>query len=246
MIQFLRSWLRQKKNTVVIGYRWPHQLWPIKLNLHSFNSHLYVVGASGQGKSKFLQAVLYQLATNSTWGCGLLDPHADLAKDLLAQLAAYPREKPFLRDPVNLKRVVYIDPSRDDYLPPLNILRNSFATPYETAENVVEAFRRVWPETLSEAPRFMQILRNALLAGKPVAIMGAGGGMGTSRAQYHLRQVCVFLDLHPLNKPEVFVNAFAGGFDADGNLTDEKIAANIAQQLAALAMWARRLKGLPQ
>ena len=87
---------------------------------------------------------------------------------------------------------------------------------------------------------------NALLAGKPVAIMGAGGGMGTSRAQYHLRQVCVFLDLHPLNKPEVFANAFAGGFDADGNLTDEKIAANIAQQLAALAMWARRLKGLPQ
>ena len=87
---------------------------------------------------------------------------------------------------------------------------------------------------------------NALLAGKAVAIMGAGGGMGTSRAQYHLRQVCVFLDLHPLNKPEVFANAFAGGFDADGNLTDEKIAANIAQQLAALAMWARRLKGLPQ
>ena len=31
--------------------------------------------------------------------------------------------------------------------------------------------------------------------GKPVAIMGAGGGMGTSRAQYHLRQVCVYLNL---------------------------------------------------
>ena len=52
-----------------------------------------------------------------------------------------------------------------------------------------------------------------MLAGKPVAILGAGGGMGTSRAQYHLRQVCVYLDLHPLNKPEVFANAFAGGFD---------------------------------
>jgi len=37
---------------------------------------------------------------------------------------------------------------------------------------------------------------NALIAGKPAAIMGAGGGMGTSRAQYHLRQVCIFLDLH--------------------------------------------------
>lgn len=85
---------------------------------------------------------------------------------------------------------------------------------------------------------------NALLAGKPVAIMGAGGGMGTARAQYHLRQVCVYLDLHPLNKPEVFASAFAGGFDGDGNLADEKIAALVAQQMAALAAWTRRLAGV--
>ena len=84
---------------------------------------------------------------------------------------------------------------------------------------------------------------NALLAGKPAAIMGAGGGMGTSRAQYHLRQVCVFLDLHPLNKPEVFANAFAGGFDAAGNLTDEKIAGLIGDQMQALADWTRRIRG---
>jgi len=75
---------------------------------------------------------------------------------------------------------------------------------------------------------------NALLAGKMAAIMGAGGGMGTSRAQYHLRQVCVFLDLHPLNKPEVFVNAFAGTVDADGNLTDERLQKLIADQMLVL------------
>ena len=75
---------------------------------------------------------------------------------------------------------------------------------------------------------------NTLLAGKPVAIMGAGGGMGSSRAQYHLRQVCVFLDLHPLNKPEVFVNAFAGGFDANGNLIDEKLNKLVGEQMQAL------------
>ncbi|MBN8463431.1 MAG: NAD(P)H-dependent oxidoreductase [Dechloromonas sp.] len=84
---------------------------------------------------------------------------------------------------------------------------------------------------------------NALLSGKCAAIMGAGGGMGTSRAQYHLRQVCVFLNLHLLSKPEVFSNAFAGGFDADGNLTDEKIATLIGSQMQALATWTRRLKG---
>lgn len=75
---------------------------------------------------------------------------------------------------------------------------------------------------------------NALLAGKPVAIMGAAGGMGSSRAQYHLRQVCVFLDLQPLNKPEVFANAFAGGFDAAGNLTDAKLTQLVAEQMLAL------------
>jgi chromate reductase len=77
---------------------------------------------------------------------------------------------------------------------------------------------------------------NALLAGKPVAIMGAGGGMGTSRAQYHLRQVCVFLDLRPLNKPEVFANAFSGSFDADGNLVDDKLSRLIADQMRALVV----------
>src|SRR5439155_19505391 len=44
--------------------------------------------------------------------------------------------------------------------------------------------------------------------GKPVALAGASmGGFGTARAQYHLRQTCVFLDMVPLNKPEVFVSA---------------------------------------
>lgn len=84
---------------------------------------------------------------------------------------------------------------------------------------------------------------NAALAGKTVAIMGAGGGMGTSRAQYHLRQVCVYVDLHPLNKPEVFANAFAGGFDSEGNLTDPKIIQSISDQLQALVVWTRKLKG---
>lgn len=93
----------------------------------------------------------------------------------------------------------------------------------------------------SMAPALKNILdwasrepNNALLATKPAAIMGAGGGMGTSRAQYHLRQTCVFLDLRVLNKPEVFANAFAGGFDASGNLIDEKLTQLVGDQMRAL------------
>lgn len=84
---------------------------------------------------------------------------------------------------------------------------------------------------------------NHLLSGKPVAIMGSAAGMGSSRAQYHLRQVCVYLNLHPLNQPEVFANAFSGAFDNDGDLTDEKIQANVRKLLAALLTWQQRLNG---
>ncbi|MEW5682813.1 MAG: NADPH-dependent FMN reductase [Pseudomonadota bacterium] len=83
---------------------------------------------------------------------------------------------------------------------------------------------------------------NHLLSGKAVALMGAGGGMGTSRAQYHLRQVCVYLNLHPLNQPEVFANAFSGSFDTDGNLTDERIQGLVVKQLGALQKWALQLQ----
>jgi chromate reductase len=55
--------------------------------------------------------------------------------------------------------------------------------------------------------------------GKPVAVMGASVGViGTARAQYHLRQVFVFLDMHAVNQPEVMINA-SKSFDEQGNLT---------------------------
>ncbi len=84
---------------------------------------------------------------------------------------------------------------------------------------------------------------NALLAGMPAAIVGAGGGMGTGRAQYHLRQVCVYLDIHPLNKPEVFSSAFDGSFDDSGNLVNKKVQSLVVEQLTALRSWAANIGG---
>lgn len=81
--------------------------------------------------------------------------------------------------------------------------------------------------------------------GKPCAIMGASVGMlGTARAQYHLRQMCVFLNLFVLNQPEVMIASAADKFDAQGNLTDEKTRQKIAQLLQALVAWTQRLKPL--
>jgi chromate reductase, NAD(P)H dehydrogenase (quinone) len=78
--------------------------------------------------------------------------------------------------------------------------------------------------------------------GKPVAIMGASVGMlGTARAQYHLRQTFVFLNMHPLNKPEIMVPFAAKNFDDESNLTNEQTKKLISQMLQSLVDWARRL-----
>ncbi len=75
---------------------------------------------------------------------------------------------------------------------------------------------------------------------KPVAIMGASPGIqGTSRAQYHLRQVFVYLNMHPLNQPEVMVGSAHDRFDAKGSLTDPKTRQKIAELLTALTICAR-------
>jgi chromate reductase len=78
--------------------------------------------------------------------------------------------------------------------------------------------------------------------GKPAAIMGASpGSIGTARAQYHLRQIMVFLNMFPLNQPEVMIGNAAARFDQQGNLTDESTKDHIRKLLKSLAEWARRL-----
>ena len=48
--------------------------------------------------------------------------------------------------------------------------------------------------------------------GKPAAIMGASvGTIGTARAQYHLRQMMVFLNMFPINQPEVMIGNASEG-----------------------------------
>lgn len=80
--------------------------------------------------------------------------------------------------------------------------------------------------------------------GKPAAILGASmGPLGTARAQYHLRQVGVFVNLLFVNKPEVFIGVAQTKFDAEGNLTDEPTRKIMGQLLQNLVDWTRRLKG---
>ena len=79
--------------------------------------------------------------------------------------------------------------------------------------------------------------------GKPVAIMGASVGVfGTARAQHHLRQMFVFLNMYPVNQPEVMIGSAAKRFDQQGKLTDENSQKLIQQLLQELVRWTRQLQ----
>ena len=97
------------------------------------------------------------------------------------------------------------------------------------------------------------VLKNALdwasrpradtpLEGKPVAIMSASiGRLGGARAQYHLRQSLVFLNMHPVNRPEVMLASAQDNVDANGRVTNEQTRQLISQLLEALVAWTKRL-----
>ena len=77
---------------------------------------------------------------------------------------------------------------------------------------------------------------------KPVAIMGASvGAIGTARAQYHLRQMFVFLNMYAVSQPEVMISHAHKHFDEQGNLNDEVAKKLIRQLLEELVSLTRQL-----
>jgi hypothetical protein len=133
--------------------------------LDKLDTHLYVVGKSGKGKSKFLEGLLWQFVQKGQ-GCGVIDPHGDLANNLLKLLATIPQgsdKQPWLANPTNAERVIYCEPGRDDYFIPMNVLTSESDKPYTVATNVIEAFQRTWSETLSAAPQFKNVTLHCLL-----------------------------------------------------------------------------------
>ena len=122
------------------------------------DTHLYCIGTTGTGKSKFLEH-LFVSDVKAGRGCGLVDPHGDLARDVLANLLS----SGYFKKPEVLKRVIYFDPARTDFTIPFNVLCASLP-PYTLAHQIIEAFRRTWPQSLREAPRFMNITLAAVLA----------------------------------------------------------------------------------
>ncbi len=119
--------------------------------------HLYVLGITGKGKSKFLEGLILQDILAGR-GCGVIDPHSDLARTLFAHLVT----QGYTQTPSNLKRIIYLDMSDPTCIPGFNVLATP-GEPYAIAQLVIEAFRRTWPEALKEAPQFSNIMLASLV-----------------------------------------------------------------------------------
>ena len=113
--------------------------------------HLYVVGKTGSGKTTLLRNMILQHLVRGD-GVGLIDPHGDLAEDLLHHLP-----------PWRADHLVYFNPGDLDFPIGLNLLAN---VPKDdrhlVASGIVSAFKSLWRD--SWGPRLEYILYNALAA----------------------------------------------------------------------------------
>ena len=113
--------------------------------------HLYALGKSGTGKSTLLLNLIQQ-DIESGAGCALIDPHGDLAQDVLGLVPAS-----------RVADVVYFNPTDLEHPPGFNVLEGTQRDRrHLVASQVVSSFRHIWSD--SWGPRLEYILYNSLAA----------------------------------------------------------------------------------
>ena len=129
-----------------------------KINQKDRATHLYVIGATGTGKTKFLQFLIQQDIEKGN-GFGVIDPHGDLIEDIKAHLTLHydPKDKEIS------KRLILIDPADPDYTVTFNPLERlpNVSVP-EQAGELISAFRKIWSD--SWGVRMEDLMRNSLIA----------------------------------------------------------------------------------
>jgi hypothetical protein len=118
-------------------------------------THFYVIGATGTGKTKFLESLIIQDIVNGE-GFAVIDPHGDLTENIKGWLY-HKTQKDFQKDivliePTNFEKTVSFNP-----LEPIPGISSS-----EIASELVEVFRKIWIDSWGE--RMADIMRNSLIA----------------------------------------------------------------------------------
>jgi chromate reductase len=85
--------------------------------------------------------------------------------------------------------------------------------------------------------------RDASWSGKPAAVISASTGLrGGVRAQLHLRQIMIDLNMYPINRPLLLVANAKDKFSEDLRLTDGETLQTLRDVLSGLVEWTRRLQ----
>ena len=123
-------------------------------------SHFYIIGSTGAGKTTFLEHLIRQHILSSE-GFALFDVHGDLSEQIVKFLACIFKNKTEIEKKIMAKRLVLIEPfnlKRIVSFNPLEIQKGESI--YSTVLELVEVFRNRWEEFWG--PRTNELLRNAL------------------------------------------------------------------------------------
>lgn len=137
---------------IIIGerYGWGDPQ-PFGISAVDERRHIYIIGKTGSGKTTLLRNLILQHIVRGD-GVGVIDPHGDLAEELLNHIP-----------PRRADHLVYFNPGDIDFPIGLNLLTR--VPPEErhlVASGVVSAFKGIWRD--SWGPRLEYILYNAVSA----------------------------------------------------------------------------------
>ena len=137
---------------IVLGVReeWGREN-PFVLSPRDRRHHLYAIGKSGTGKTTLLRNLILQdIAAGH--GVAVIDPHGDLANDILDHIPSH-----------RIEDVAYFNPADTEFPVGFNLLG---ATPpaerHLVASGIVSAFKAIWPDFWG--PRLEYILYAAVAA----------------------------------------------------------------------------------
>jgi len=123
-------------------------------------THCYVIGATGTGKTKFLQFLIQQDIDNKK-GVAVFDPHGDLIEDLKGFLAG---RYYGIEDHQDIKeKIILIDPTDSKFTATFNPLEGlpGVSIP-EQVNELISAFRKIWYD--SWGVRMEDLMRSSLIA----------------------------------------------------------------------------------
>ena len=125
--------------------------------------HAYCIGASGSGKTKFLEGLIRQDIRMGN-GAGIIDCHGDLANDIIRYLSTLPPYSNVSQedyDSFSYERVVLVDPTDQDYSIGFNPLEvTEGVRPYAQALELLGVFKKIWGYW---GPRMDELMRNVLV-----------------------------------------------------------------------------------